>query len=96
MIFKITLVAAISSLSASAFAQEENEWQSWPLVDHFTIELNAMFPSLDTRVSVEASDLSLGTTSIFEQNLGMSDTETLPAPGLSWRFAKRHKLRLIF
>lgn len=91
-----TLIALIFSLSAPAIAQDENEWQSWPLVDHFTIELNAMFPSLDTRVRVDASDQSPGTTIIFEQNLGMSETETLPAFGLSWRFAKKHKLGLNF
>lgn len=96
MISKITFIAVVLSLSASALAQDENDWQSWPLVDHFTVELNAMFPTLDTRVRVDASDQSPGTTIIFEQNLGMSDTETLPAFGLNWRFAKKHQLSLNF
>ncbi len=92
----LALISVIFSLSAPAMAQDENEWQSWPLVDHFTVELNAMFPSLDTRVRVDASDQSPGTTIIFEQNLGMSETETLPAFGLNWRFAKKHQLGLNF
>jgi len=96
MIFKITLISIILSLSASALAQDENEWQSWPLVDHFTVELHAMFPTLDTRVRVDASDQSPGNTISFEQNLGMSDTESLPALSLGWRFAKKHKLGLSF
>ena len=79
-------------LSASAVAQDENDWRSWTLVDHFTISFDAMFPTLDTRVRVDASDASPGTVIIFEQNLGMSDTESLPAIGLSWRFAKKHQL----
>jgi hypothetical protein len=93
---KLTLIVVTLLLSTPAItlAQDSNDWQSWPLVDHFTIELYAMFPSLDTRVRVDASDASPGTTIIFEQNLGMSDTETLPALGLSWRFAKKHKLGL--
>jgi hypothetical protein len=88
------LIVVTCSLSAPSIAQDENDWQSWPLVDHFTVELNAMFPSLDTRVRVDASDQSPGTSIIFEQNLGMPDTETLPALGLSWRFAKKHQLNL--
>ena len=78
----------------SAIAQTENEWQSWPLANHFTIDVSAMFPNLDTRVTVDASDTSLGTTIDFEQNLGMSDTETLPVIGFGWRYAKKHQVSL--
>jgi hypothetical protein len=78
----------------SAMAQTENEWQSWPLASHFTINVSAMFPKLDTRVIVDASDTSLGTTIDFEQNLGMSDTESLPMIGFNWRYAKKHQLNL--
>ncbi len=78
----------------SAIAQTENDWQSGPLASHFTINVSAMFPNLDTRVRVDASDTSLGTTIDFEQNLGMSDTETLPVIGFSWRYAKKHQLSL--
>jgi hypothetical protein len=88
------VTGAILFLSGSAIAQDENEWRSWPLADHFTLDVNAMFPNLDTRVRVDASDASPGTTIDFEQNLGMSDTETLPAIGFSWRFAKKHQLAL--
>ena len=90
--FVVTI--AVFCLSSSAMAQDENEWRSWPLADHFTITLDGFFPNLDTRVRVDASDASPGTTIDFEQNLGMSDTETLPAIGFSWRFAKKHQLHL--
>ena len=43
---------------------------------------------------MDASDESPGTMIDFEQNLGMSDTESLPGLRLSWRFAKKHQLRL--
>ena len=91
-IFTITVV--ILSLSAPAIAQNETDWQSWPLADRFTITLNAFFPNLDTKVRLDASDQTPGTTIDFEQNLGMSDTETLPGLGLGWRFAKKHQLEL--
>ncbi len=88
------VMTAILMLSNSAIAQTENDWQSRPLANHFTIDVSAMFPKLDTRVSVDASDTSLGTTIDFEQNLGMSDTETLPVIGFSWRYAKKHQVNL--
>lgn len=89
-----TLALLISILSAPAVVQADDEWQSWPLADRFTISLDAFKPYLDTRVRVDASDESPGTTIDFEQNLGLSDTETLPALGLGWRFAKKHQLSL--
>jgi hypothetical protein len=66
----------------------------WPLADRFTIAVDAFFANLDTRVRIGSSVDSPGTTIDFEQNLGMSDTETLPAFGASWRFAKKHELIL--
>jgi hypothetical protein len=90
----ISILAAFLLLSTPAIAQDKNEWQSWPLADRFTISLDAFHPFLDTRVRIDASDESPGTTIDFEQNLGLSDTETLPALGLGWRFAKKHQLSL--
>ena len=91
---KLTITVAVLSLCAPAMAQDKNDWQSWPMGDRFTIGVDAFFPSLDTRVRIDASDSSPGTTIDFEQNLGMSDTETLPALSASWRFARKHQLTL--
>lgn len=85
---------AILMLASVAKAEENDAWQSWPLADRFTIAVDAYFPNLDTRVRVDASDGTTGTTIDFEQNLGMSDTETLPGVRASWRFAKKHRLVL--
>ena len=85
---------SILFLSSAATAQQEDDWQSWPLADRFTVRLDAFFPSLDTRVRVDASDGEPGTTVDFEQNLGMSDTENLPSIGFGWRFAKKHQVAL--
>jgi hypothetical protein len=79
-------------LSATSLAQSGDEWKDWPLGDPFAISLEAFFPKIDTNVRLDASDGSLGTIIDFEQNLGMSDTETLPAMGFTWRFAKKHRL----
>lgn len=79
-------------LSATSLAQSGDEWKDWPLGDPFTMSLEAFFPKIDTTVRLDASDGSAGTTIDFEQNLGMSETETLPALGFTWRFAKKHRL----
>jgi hypothetical protein len=93
---KATLFTTIVvlSLSGPATAQDQDEWRSWPLADHFTVSVEAFFQSLSTEIRLDASDGSPGTTIDFEQNLGMSDTETLPGLGLGWRFAKKHQLQL--
>lgn len=94
MKLELTITTVILSLCAPAIAQDKNDWQSWPLADQFTIGVDAFFPDLDTRVRIDASDSSPGTTIDFEQNLGMSDTESLPALSASWRFARKHQLNL--
>ena len=90
----LTFLIACLSLSVPATAQDKNDWQSWPLADRFTIAIDAFFPNLDTKVRLDASDESPGTTIDFEQNLGMSDTEALLGFSASWRFAKKHELIL--
>ena len=94
MKLELTITTVILSLSAPVIAQDKNDWQSWPLADRFTIGVDAFFPNLDTRVRIDASDSSPGTTIDFEQNLGMSDTESLPTLSASWRFARKHQLTL--
>ncbi len=89
-----TILVLLLSLSATAVAQDNDDWKSWPLADRFTISLEAFFANLDTRVRIDASDGAIGTTIDFEQNLGLADTETLLGFGASWRFAKKHKLIL--
>ena len=89
-----TFLVSLLSLCATAVAQDKGDWQSWPLADRFTVSVEAYFANLNTKVRLDASDGALGTTIDFEQNLGMSDTETLPGFGMSWRFAKKQELVL--
>lgn len=90
----LTAVAVVCLLlfAGLSHAQDGDDWQSWPMGDRFTIALEAFFPKLDTSVRLDASDGTRGTVISFEQNLGMSDTETLPGLRFSWRFAKKHRL----
>lgn len=87
---------SILLISGTALAQQDDDWQSWPMGDRFTITGEAFYPHIDTQIRLDASDGSPGTTIDFEQNLNMSDTETLPAVGFSWRFAKKHQIVAYF
>jgi hypothetical protein len=60
--------------------------------DRFTISASAFIPKIDTSVRLDATNGDPGTTIDFEQNLNMSDSETLPEIGFAWRFAKKHQL----
>lgn len=90
----LTLAVVLAALPVGAGAQGGEDWTSWPLADRLYFSVEAFFPNLDTKVRLDATDGTPGTTIDFEQNLGMSDTESLPAFGFRWRFARRHRLRL--
>ena len=92
MHMKCFAAACFFLLASQTHAQGGDDWQNWPMGDRFTVTANAFFPTLDTRIRLDASDGSKGTAIDFEQNLGMPDTETLPRLGFSWRFAKKHRL----
>lgn len=85
---------AMADTNAEEPAQGSDIWQSWPLGDRFRIGVNAFFPRIDTRVRVDSTSGVIGTTIDLEQNLGMSDAESLPAASFVWRFAKKHRLKL--
>ncbi len=86
------VLTAALLISGTALAQTDDEWRSWPMGDRFTISAEAFFPKIDTIVRLDATNGAPGTTIDFEQNLNMSDSETLPALGFAWRFAKKHQL----
>ena len=93
MIRKLLATAMLATPLCTGSVTAQDEWKSWPLGDPFTIYLAAMFPRIDTKVRVDSPIGEQGTTVDFEQNLGRSDSETLPALGFQWRFAKKHSLR---
>jgi hypothetical protein len=66
-----TFLVLLLSLPAIAFAQDKNDWQSWPLADRFTIAFDAFFPNLDTKVRIDASDRTNG----YRANLEVSEID---------------------
>ncbi len=90
------VLAVLFCLSAAASAQDEDDWQNWPLGHRFGIGAGAFFANLDTKVRIDSSNGITGTRLDFEQNLGMSDFEPLPTLQAEWRFARRHQLDLSY
>lgn len=86
------MAAALACLSSNAMAQQSDDWRKYPLGGTVSVTAEAFFPRLNTRVRLDSTSGVLGTVIDFEQNLGMSETESLPALGISWRFAKKHRL----
>ena len=62
--------------------------------ERFAINVEAFFPKIDTVVRLDAADGSPGATIDFEQNLGMSDTEALPALGFAWQNSNARRLQV--
>lgn len=92
----VSVAYALLLVPTLASAQEADEWRTWPFAERFRIYVHAYFPNLDTEVRLDSQSGLIGTTISFEQNLGLSDTESIPAAGFGWRFAKRHRLRFDF
>ena len=74
-------------------AQDQDNPQEWLGTERLRFYVQAFFPALDTDVRLDSASGEIGTTIDFEQNLGLSDTVTVPAAGFAWRFADRHRLR---
>lgn len=87
------LLIAIFTFPSLACAQDQDDWRGWPFGERFRVYAQAFFPKLNTEVRLDSRNGQVGTTISFEQNLGLEDTKTIPAAGMSWRFAKKHRLR---
>ena len=81
-------------LPTLSMAQNQIDWSDWTMGARHTVQIGVFHPALDTQLRIDSSDGTPGTPVDFEQNLGMSDTETLPTFMYQWRVAKRHRLSL--
>ena len=93
MKFTNSLIAgALLVLFSGSVLAEKAEWQSWPTGDRFRFGISAYRPSIDTDLVLTAGPIR-GSISL-EQNFGLDDSKTLPQLNFSWRFFKRHSLRV--
>lgn len=81
-------------LPTSALAEQQDDWSDWTMGAQYVVQLEMSHASLDTQLRIDSSDGTPGTLVDFEQNLGMSDTETVINLVFEWRLAKKHRLML--
>jgi hypothetical protein len=92
----IAMCLATLLLPSLAMAQNQSDWSDWTMGARYTVQLELFHPTLNTRLRIDSSDGTPGKPIDLEQDLGMSETETLPALMLGWRVAKRHRLLLSY
>jgi hypothetical protein len=84
------LVLLVSGLgSAVAYAEPGN-----PLTDRFSVSLGTFLLDSSTQIRVDG-DASNGTEFDAERTLGLHDSDRFRLDGY-WRFADRHRLRLLY
>ena len=88
----MTLLAATLITGNPAAAQNESDWEDWPLADRWTVGLGYFAPKLDTSLIVTDDNQIVGTGISFENDLGLDDNKGTALIGIDWRFAKRHLL----
>jgi hypothetical protein len=64
--------------------------QEYSLFDRFSVSLGGSALGLTTEIRLDSSELERGTTINFEDDLGLSANEIVPALGIQARFGRRH------
>ena len=64
--------------------------QEFSLFDRFSVSLGGSALGLSTKIRLDSSELDRGTTISFEDDLGLSANEIVPALGFQARLGKRH------
>jgi hypothetical protein len=73
-------------------AQNADDWESWPIIDKWSIGLGYFVPDLNTQIVITDEDGNIGTGINFEQNLGLDDSKGTALLFVNWHFARRHAL----
>ncbi|NCF15674.1 MAG: hypothetical protein GWP62_10225 [Gammaproteobacteria bacterium] len=86
-----TVVVALLMATPVA-AQNADDWESWPIIDKWSIGLGYFVPDLNTQIVITDEDGNIGTGISFEQNLGLDDSKATALLFVNWHFARRHAL----
>ncbi len=82
-----------ATLLATSSVQAAEDWIK-PGEDKIKISLGVFFPSFDTSLRVDNTEIDLGSDINLEDDLGLNSNETTFWVGLDWRIASRHRLSL--
>ncbi len=86
----VLVVFAMVYLAAATPAQAQREFE--PLFDKFNVSVQGSWIKLSTEIGLDSETLGIGTTLKFEDDLGLSSSETIPSLAFEWQIAKKHRL----
>jgi len=78
-------------LSGAAYAQPDD-----PFDHRWSFSAAGYWPDVDTTVKANGNGGRVGTSLDLESDLGLKDRDTLFAGGVTWNFARRHSLDLLY
>jgi len=94
-IAKVGLACAVFLCLTAGVASAQKEWGS-SLDSRFRINLQGFWPDVNTVIRLDSKTLGIGTELNFEDDLGLSDRETLPAFDFIWRIKPRHVVEFTY
>jgi len=84
----VSFVLVMVLAAATSEAQRDYE----PLLDKFNFRIEASWVGMKTQIRLDSELLGEGTTLSFEDDLDLSDRETIPSLNFEWQIARRHRL----
>jgi len=85
-----SLVLVVAFLAAATPAEAQRDFE--PLFDKFNFSLQGSWIGIKTEIGLDSETLGEGTTLNFEDDLGLSSSETIPSLAFEWQIARKHRL----
>lgn len=86
-------LALLGMMVCGVAAAQSASWNDHPaLTDQWTFQLGAFFPKVDTTASLNGTGGLIGTSVSFEDDLGLSDSKTVPSILASVRLGERWRI----
>jgi len=89
-LFVLLVAFAMVFLAAATPAEAQRSFE--PLFDKFNVSAQFSWVKLSTEIGLDSETLGEGTTLNFEDDLGLSSSEAIPALAFEWQIARKHRL----
>jgi len=84
------LALVVAFLAAASPVEAQHDFE--PLFDKFNFSLQGSWIGIKTEIGLDSETLGEGTTLNFEDDLGLSSSETIPSLAFEWQIARKHRL----
>ena len=83
----VLMVFSVAAARAGGVSVDQSK-----VLDRWTLRLGGYVTGLDTKIRLDAPNGEEGTTVSLEDDLGFSNSESIPRINLSWILGKRHEI----